>query len=110
MSESYLQYPFHFHTSKMQRRFKETDRWELIDTAPRNERGSLVLCWAKGWEPCLLIWKTNDRIVRARLNGEDCEDMQDSYFGDPVEDDDYALSRIGGGPTHWLPITAPDSI
>jgi len=65
--------------------------WLTIDNAPRD--GTLIVCWAQGWEPCFLAWKTNPRISK-------------SYFGDPVEWDDYDLSKPGCGPTHWHPLDA----
>lgn len=77
-------------------------QWQPIEMAPKD--GSQVLVWREGWDICLLIWKTNHRIVEARKVGEDVFGMSDSYFGDPIESDDYELAKPGQGPTHWLPL------
>lgn len=76
--------------------------WEPIETAPKD--GSIIVCWASGWKPCLLTWKTNERISKARQRGENVGNMVDSYFGDPCEWDDYDLAKPGEGPTHWHPL------
>ena len=66
----------------------ECFRWQPIETAPRN--GTRVLCWGPEWDhPDLLIWKLNQRVT---------------YFGDPLEMDDYALAKPENRPTHWMPL------
>ncbi len=78
--------------------------WQSIETAPHD--GSLIVCWAKDWpRPALLEWKTNRRIVDARrLDPDSVGTMFDSYFGDPVEWDDYDMAKPNGQPTHWHPL------
>jgi hypothetical protein len=63
--------------------------WQPISTAPRDENEIICCCWRGrlGWVP--LRWKTNPRTGL-------------SYFGDPVEWDDYGYPE--DQPTHWLPI------
>ena len=81
--------------------------WQPIETAPKD--GAEVLCyWAGQGGPELLVWKTNPRIVSAHERGT-AMDLDESYFGDPVEMDDYDLAEPGKGPTHWLPIPSPPS-
>ena len=63
--------------------------WQPIETAPKD--GTRIPCWATGWEPTFLMWKTNSRFNPPR-----------QYFGDCVEDDDFELAEPGGGPTHWI--------
>ena len=82
-------------------------QWRDIESAPKD--GSLVLCcWAGGDTVVLLRWKTNDRITQA-LASKDPDAIaywagySDTYYGDPVEWDDYDLAKPGNGPTHWLP-------
>lgn len=86
-------------------------KWEPIDTAPKD--GSLVLCCWLGGEGgvSLLCWKTNFRLERDRrrdnLTDEDrrwLDQRVDSYFGDPLESDDYHLAEPANFPTHWLPL------
>ena len=80
--------------------------WQPIETAPKD--GRRVLCWAVGWRPCFLEWKTNRRIADYRAEWP--SDVASSYFGDPNEDDDYHLARAENAPTHWLPIpVTPDN-
>jgi hypothetical protein len=60
--------------------------WQPIETAPKD--GSIIpCCWAGGDNWFGLRWKTNRRVDQ-------------SYFGDPEEDDDYDL--IDRQPTHWF--------
>ena len=81
--------------------------WLDIESAPRN--GSLVLCCRAGDEEVgLLCWKTNRRITEAKESTHPesvayWADYSDTYFGDPVESDDYDLAKHGAGPTHWMP-------
>jgi hypothetical protein len=84
-------------------RMEGSTMWRPIDeNTPRD--GSLVLCcWKGSDEPCLLRWKTNDRIVRAKARGQSNDDLVDSYFGDPDEWDDYDLAKPANAPTHWHP-------
>ena len=87
--------------------------WGPVSTAPRN--GTLILAWNHLWEqPRLVVWKTNRRIVDAHAKGEDADKKYaESYFGDPVEMDDYNLA-YDEGPTHWFfypdPVTTPSSV
>lgn len=78
--------------------------WVPIDSAPRVGGKSVIVCWAgRPDSVSLLVWKTNDRIASARKSGQDLDGMVDSYFGDPVEYDDYDLAKPENFPTHWLP-------
>lgn len=69
-----------------------TTGWQPIETAAREWR-IIPCCWAHqsdnrpdcGW--AALTWKTNSRTGL-------------SYFGDPVESDDYDLAD--DQPTHWF--------
>lgn len=82
----------------------DTKGWQPIESAPKGR----ILCWASGWEPCFLEWKTNTRISRARKCGDSfAMQLNESYWGDPSEMDDYDLARPGGGPTHWMPLPEP---
>jgi hypothetical protein len=83
---------------------KQMNSWQPIETAPRD--GSRVLCWAPGWQPCLLIWKLNNRIQYAHSQ-KAMLDHAIEYFGDYDEWDDYDLALSGNGPTHWLPLPEP---
>lgn len=77
--------------------------WQPIDTAPKD--GTKIVCWAEGWDPCFLYWKTNTRIVEMRKRDPaDMERYADSYFGDSQEWADYDLAIPGLGPTHWHPL------
>jgi hypothetical protein len=89
--------------------------WEPIETAPKD--GTYVLCcWAGSPSVCLLVWKTNRRLIvdpERRLSPEDeafLKARSASYFGDPQEDDDYDLALPENAPTHWLPYPAPPEL
>lgn len=94
--------------------------WQPIETAPKD--GSVVLvCWASQPDSAaLLIWKTNYRIAEPKKQISETgkyhgrvpdqremdylANLNESYFGDPAESDDYELAEVGKGPTHWLPL------
>ena len=85
-----------------------TGPWQPIETAPKDS--SLVLCWRRGWHPVFLMWKTNERIVRAhKANEARAVRLKESYFGDPDEYDDYNYATPGGAPTHWTPVQPPET-
>lgn len=79
--------------------------WQPIRTAPKT--GALIICWAPGWdEICLLRWKTNSRIIYAHSQNA-MQDLQESYFGDPNESDDYDFATKDGAPSLWYPVLPP---
>ena len=76
--------------------------WEPIETAPKE---GIIVCFAPGWDDISLCrWKTNRRIVDAHTQGVEFQ-YAESYFGDPVEWDDYDMALPGGGPTIWHPLS-----
>lgn len=79
--------------------------WQYIVNAPKT--GERVLCWAPGWEPHFLVWKTNSRLVRWHAEGKMLE-YSTEYFGIEGELDDYEYALPGGGPKVWYDLPIPE--